>query len=111
MLKISSPLGLPAGTGATLSATVNTTVSVTLCAAFGVWLLLAGPAAADDNRIDTIRPDAPALAKYGGLSIGVKTILLTNTKQLDIVKSKAGDRKSTRLNSSHHRLSRMPSSA
>ena len=91
MLKISSPLGLPAGTGATLNATVSATVSVTLCAAFGAWLLLAGPAAADDNRIDTIRPDAPALAKYGGLSIGVQTILLTNPKQLDIVKSKAGE--------------------
>ena len=52
---------------------------------------LAGPAAADDNRIDTIRPDAPALAKYGSYGIGVKTVQLTNPKQLDIVNSKAGE--------------------
>ena len=52
---------------------------------------LAGPAAAQDNRIDTIRPDAPALAKYGSLGIGVKTLTLVNPKQLDIVKSKAGE--------------------
>ncbi len=75
MLKISRPLGLKAATIAACSA----------------WLLLPGPAAADDNRIDTIRPDAPALAKYGSFGIGVKTITLTNPKQLDIVKSKTGE--------------------
>ena len=75
MLKISYPLGLKTALSAALSAS----------------LFLAGPAAADDNRIDTVRPDAPLLAKYGSFGIGVKTITLTNPKQLDIVKSKAGE--------------------
>ena len=79
MLKISNPLGLKSATSATFIAT------------FSAWLLLAGPAAADDNRIDTIRPDAPALAKYGSFGVGVKTITVTNPKQPDIVKSKAGE--------------------
>ena len=33
---------------------------------------------AQDNRIDTIRSDAPSLAKYGDMGIGVKTISLVN---------------------------------
>ncbi len=78
MLKNSNPLGLKTAFSAALSASL-------------LMASLAGPAAADDNRIDTIRPDAPALAKYGSLGIGVKTITLTNPKQLDIVKSKAGE--------------------
>ena len=52
---------------------------------------VATPAAAQDNRIDTIRSDAPSLAKYGAMGIGVKTISLTNPKQLDILKAKAGE--------------------
>jgi predicted dienelactone hydrolase len=48
-------------------------------------------AQAADNRIDTIRPDAPALAQYGKFSVGVRTIQLVNPKQLDIVKAKAGE--------------------
>ncbi len=78
MLKNSNPLGLKKAFSAALSASL-------------LMASLAGPAAADDNRIDTIRPDAPALAKYGSLGIGVKTITLTNPRQLDIVKSKAGE--------------------
>ena len=54
-------------------------------------LLAALPALAQDNRIDTIRPDAPSLAKYGAMGVGVKTISLTNPKQLDILKAKAGE--------------------
>ena len=56
-----------------------------------VALSAGAPAMAQDNRIDTIRSDAPSLAKYGTLGIGVKTIVLTNPKQLDIVKAKAGE--------------------
>ena len=52
---------------------------------------VATPAAAQDNRIDTIRSDAPSLAKYGAIGIGVKTISLVNPKQLDILKAKAGE--------------------
>ncbi len=60
-------------------------------AALAGWLLPAAGALAQDNRIDTIRADAPALAKYGALGVGVKTIQLVNPKQLDLVKAKAGE--------------------
>ncbi|MCU6433599.1 dienelactone hydrolase [Undibacterium sp. Jales W-56] len=48
-------------------------------------------AAAEDNHIDTIRPDAPELAQYGSLAIGVKTLQLVHAGQLDILKAKPGD--------------------
>jgi len=56
------------------------------CAAFGV----SSTAMAQDNRIDTIRPDAPELAPYGQRAVGVKTLNLVHPKQLDIVHAKAG---------------------
>jgi predicted dienelactone hydrolase len=62
-----------------------------LATALTNYLALSSPALAKDNHIDTIRADAPALAQYGTLGVGVKTILLTNPKQLDIVKAKAGE--------------------
>jgi predicted dienelactone hydrolase len=43
-----------------------------------------------ENRIDRIRPDAPELARHGELSIGVRTIELTNPDQIDIVNIEAG---------------------
>ena len=52
---------------------------------------IAGAAMAQDNRIDTIRSDAPELAQYGKFSVGVKTLKLTNPRQLDILKAKAGE--------------------
>ncbi|MFA5851770.1 MAG: hypothetical protein WC820_03660 [Spirochaetales bacterium] len=57
--------------------------------------LLSGLAAtsliyAQDNHVDTIRPDAPELAPYGLYSIGVKTVEFINPGQLDIVKAKVG---------------------
>jgi predicted dienelactone hydrolase len=45
---------------------------------------------AQDNRIDTIRSDAPELARYGTFAVGVKTVKLSNPQQLDIAKFKAG---------------------
>ena len=51
----------------------------------------AAPTQAQDNRVDTIRVDAPELAKYGNFGIGVKTLTMTNPKQLDILKAKAGE--------------------
>lgn len=45
---------------------------------------------AQDNRVDTIRPDAPALAPYGPFPIGIKTIVFTDPGQMDIVKAKEG---------------------
>ena len=59
-----------------------------LCVAMS---LLAGAALAQDNRIDTIRSDAPALAQYGKYAVGVKTLKMVNPRQLDIAKSKAGE--------------------
>ncbi|WP_187430022.1 hypothetical protein ROLI_026600 [Roseobacter fucihabitans] len=45
--------------------------------------LLAAPALA--NPIDLIRPDAPELADYGLLPVGVQTLDLVNPGQIDIV--------------------------
>ncbi|NDB41035.1 MAG: dienelactone hydrolase [Betaproteobacteria bacterium] len=53
-------------------------------------LTLSGAVQAQDNRIDTIRSDAPELAPYGKLEVGVKTLNLVNPGQQDIVKFKAG---------------------
>ena len=46
---------------------------------------------AQENRIDTIRYDAPELAAYGRAEVGVKTLKLVNPKQLDILKAKAAE--------------------
>lgn len=53
--------------------------------------VLAAPALAQDNRIDTIRSDAPQLAQYGKYPVGVKTLKLVHANQLDIVHAKAGE--------------------
>ena len=53
--------------------------------------LMAAAGAAAENRIDQVRPDAPELAAYGRLSIGVRTLQFVNPGQLDIVKAKAGE--------------------
>ncbi len=37
------------------------------------------------NRIDTIRADAPALAAYGSQSIGVRTLQVINPNQIDML--------------------------
>ena len=50
--------------------------------------------------------------KKGELNIGKSAKKVKSRKQaVAIALSEAGDRKSTRLNSSHQRISRMPSSA
>ncbi len=50
--------------------------------------LLCGGAMAQ-NRIDQIRPDAPALAAHGEAAIGVRTLEVSNPDQIDIVKIEA----------------------
>ena len=45
---------------------------------------LACSSAYAENRIDTVRPDAPELAAYGENKVGVRTIELTNPGQPDI---------------------------
>ncbi|MGB7319693.1 MAG: dienelactone hydrolase [Planktotalea sp.] len=42
-----------------------------------------------ENRIDIIRPDAPALAAYGAHVVGVRTYELSNPGQIDIVNTTA----------------------
>jgi predicted dienelactone hydrolase len=69
---------------------VSRALALGLQTGLAVGLVAAG-AQAQENRIDTIRPDAPLLAKHGAMPIGVKTIQLVNPKQLDIVKAKAGE--------------------
>lgn len=49
-----------------------------------------GIALAQENRIDLIRPDAPELAPYGALAIGVRTIELSNPGQIDVLNIEAG---------------------
>ncbi|MBU3738017.1 MAG: dienelactone hydrolase [Rhodoferax sp.] len=53
-------------------------------------LALPGAAQAQDNRIDTIRSDAPELAPYGRQAVGVRTLQLVHPGQQDIVRFKAG---------------------
>lgn len=43
----------------------------------------------DENRIDVIRSDAPALATLGSYKVGVKTLKFINPNQLDIVNAKS----------------------
>jgi predicted dienelactone hydrolase len=49
---------------------------------------LATPLAAE-NRVDGMRPDAPALAALGEFTVGVTTLTLTNSGQIDIVNATA----------------------
>ncbi len=58
-------------------------------ATLGLVAALAASAAGAENRIDTIRPDAPELAGYGELPVGVTTRVFTMTDQVDIVNTGA----------------------
>jgi predicted dienelactone hydrolase len=55
---------------------------------------VASPSIAQDmshnNRIDLVRPDAPALAKHGEHAIGVRTLEVVNRNQVDVLKAAAG---------------------
>ena len=69
----------------------------------------------DGDLLRIIAPDVSVVQKDGwldsvdgGIAVAAEPITLT-LPQIDLVEE--ADRKSTRLNSSHHRLSRMPSSA
>ncbi len=62
--------------------------------AMAILCAVASPSIAQDmshtNRIDLIRPDAPALAKHGEHGIGVRTLEVVNTNQIDVLKATAG---------------------
>lgn len=55
-----------------------------------VAALSGGFTLAQSNRIDLIRPDAPALAARGPLDIGVRTLEVVHDDQLDIVNATPG---------------------
>ncbi len=77
-MKIKS--ALPLSLGSILGMTVGTTVGTVLGLS-----PLGSAAALAENRIDTIRPDAPELAAYGEYAIGVRTLNLVNPGQVDVV--------------------------
>jgi predicted dienelactone hydrolase len=58
-----------------------------ILAVFALWSL---GAMAQDNRIDTIRPNAPILAQLGQQAVGVKTLQLINPSQINVLKTEAG---------------------
>lgn len=60
-------------------------------AVIALGLISAQGLSAQDNRVDTIRPDAPALSPYGGFAVGVKTLQFINPGQMDTAKAKAGE--------------------
>jgi predicted dienelactone hydrolase len=47
-------------------------------------------AAMAENRIDTVRPDAPALAGYGDHPVGVRSLELTDADRIDVLASDDG---------------------
>lgn len=49
------------------------------------------PAASSTNRIDVVRPNAPELAAYGEVEIGVRTLELVHEDQLDIINAAEGE--------------------
>jgi predicted dienelactone hydrolase len=68
----------------------NPIATVAVTAVVAALALLNPAARAQDNHIDTVRADAPALAPYGAFAIGVETLKLVHPGQLDIVHAKAG---------------------
>jgi len=55
-----------------------------------VAVLVAGPAVAQTNRVDTVTPSAPELAPYGSYAIGVRTIQAIDRNRPDILATKEG---------------------
>ncbi|MEM9579634.1 MAG: alpha/beta fold hydrolase [Pseudomonadota bacterium] len=53
------------------------------------FVALTAGAVMAENRIDTIRPDAPELAAYGPHTVGVRSFDLVNPGQIDIVNTTA----------------------
>ncbi|MEO0359990.1 MAG: alpha/beta fold hydrolase [Pseudomonadota bacterium] len=56
-----------------------------LLRAFSAALILVAAPALAENRIDGQRPDAPELAAYGPMKVGVRTVEMTNPGQIDIL--------------------------
>jgi predicted dienelactone hydrolase len=52
--------------------------------------LVAGPAWAQQNRVDTVTPMAPELAAYGPLAVGVRTITATDPNRANVLETREG---------------------
>lgn len=52
-------------------------------------ILFTAPMAHSENRIDIVRPDAPALAAYGTYKTGVTTLNFVNSDQVDVANAPA----------------------
>ncbi len=61
-----------------------------LCALTLLAIGIAAGSFAQDNRVDTIRPDAPDLSPYGAFPVGMKTLQFVNPGQMDVAKAKEG---------------------
>ena len=57
----------------------------------GLACVVAGPAVAQQNRVDAVTPLAPELAAYGPLAIGVRTITATDRNRVDVLNTKDGE--------------------
>lgn len=60
-------------------------ISIPAISAALVFSLAVPATSLAENRIDVQRPDAPELAAYGDLKVGVRTLELTNPNQIDII--------------------------
>lgn len=56
----------------------------------GMFLMSSVASHAQINRIDIIRPDAPALAEYGEYNVGVRTLTLVDEGRVDILNTERG---------------------
>ena len=54
-------------------------------------VLVGGAIAQSDNRIDLQRPDAPALAAFGGHAVGVRTLDVVDPGRIDILATTAAE--------------------
>ena len=58
---------------------------------FTLLVLMPFALAHASNRIDVVRPDAPALAAFGEYAIGVRTLALVNPDQVDVLRAQPGE--------------------
>lgn len=57
---------------------------------FIAFVVLCSSAAAQTNRIDIVRGDAPELAHFGTYTIGVRTTNMTIVETVDVVNTERG---------------------
>ncbi len=60
----------------------------TLILKAALFVSMASAVVAQENRIDTVRPDAPELASFGDYDIGVRTLEFVDPDRIDILNTK-----------------------